>query len=110
MSDIPSVISRQIPEAVLRRLDSLEPLTQEAYLMEFQKKRKSGFVAFLLWCVFPAWHYFYVSKVWVNLLFWLTIGGFGIWWVIDLFRLSGLVREYNKTIAISVLKEIHFLN
>ena len=110
MIDIPSGISRQIPEAVLRRLDSLDPLTQKAFLMEFQKKRKSGFVAFLLWCVFPAWHYFYVSKVWVNLLFWLTFGGFGIWWVTDLFRLTGLVREYNRIVAISVLKEIHFLN
>jgi len=109
MIELTESISRQIPEAVLRRLDSLDPLTQEAFLMEFQKKRKSGFVAFLLWCVFPAWHYFYVSKVWVNLLFWLTFGGFGIWWVIDLFRLTGLVREYNKIVAIAVLKDIQFL-
>ena len=58
MSDIPSGISRQIPEAVLRRLDSLDQLTQKAFLTEFQKNRKSGFVTFLLWCVFPAWHYF----------------------------------------------------
>jgi len=109
MIELTESISRQIPEAVLRRLDSLDPLTQEAFLMEFQKKRKSGFVAFLLWCVFPAWHYFYVCKVWVNLLFWLTFGGFGIWWVIDLFRLTGLVREYNKIVAIAVLKDIQFL-
>jgi TM2 domain-containing membrane protein YozV len=109
MIELPESISRQIPEAVLRRLDLLDPLTQEAFLMEFQKKRKSGFVAFLLWCVFPAWHYFYVGKVWVNLLFWLTFGGLGIWWVIDLFRLSDLVREYNKTVAIGVLKDIQFL-
>ncbi len=110
MSELPENIRRQIPEAVLRRLDSLDPLTQEAFLTEFKKKKKSGFVAFLLWWLFPAWHYFYVGKVWVNLLFWITFGGLGIWWVIDLFRLSGLVREYNKTVAIGVLKEIEFLN
>ena len=110
MSDIPSGISRQIPEAVLRRLDSLDQLTQEAFLTEFQKEKKSGFVTFLLWWVFPAWHYFYIGKVWLNLLFWLTFGGIGFWWVIDLFRLPSLVREYNKTVAIGVLKEIEFLN
>ena len=110
MSDIPSGISRQIPEAVLRRLDSLDQLTQKAFLTEFQKVKKSGFVAFLLWWVFPSWHYFYIGKVWVNLLFWITFGGIGFWWVIDMFRLSGLVREYNKTVAISVLKQIEFLN
>jgi len=110
MIDIPSGISSQIPGAVLRRLDSLDQLTQEAFLTEFQKEKKSGFVAFLLWWVFPAWHYFYIGKVWLNLLFWLTFGGIGFWWVIDLFRLPSLVREYNKTVAIGVLKEIEFLN
>ena len=109
MNELPESIRRQIPEAVIRRVDTLDPVTQEAFLSEFRKKKKSALMAFLLWCIFPAWHYFYLGKVWVNLIFWLTFGGFGLWWLIDLFRLGGMVREYNKTVAISVLKDIRFL-
>jgi hypothetical protein len=109
MTDIPSGISRQLPEAVLRNLATMDSSTQTAFLTEFQFRRKSCLMAFLLWAIFPSWHYFYVGKVWVNLLFWVSFGGFCLWWFADLFRLAGLIREYNRTVAISVLKDIRFL-
>lgn len=109
MNEIPQHLSDQLPEAVLRRLQSLNPVTQEAFLTEFRKRKKSTFMAYLLWFVFPAWHYFYLGKVWLNLLFWITFGGLGIWWFIDLFRIYGMVREYNKSVAIRTLQEIQFL-
>ena len=105
MIDIPDNIRNQLPEAVIRKLSSMDELTQEAFLTEFKKKKKSTLMAFVLLWIFPSWHYFYLGKVWVNLLFWITFGGF-----IDIFRISGMVREYNKTVAIGVLKEIQFLN
>jgi len=110
MISIPDNIRNQLSEAVLRKLSSMDELTQEAFLTEFKKKKKSTLMAFVLLWIFPSWHYFYLGKVWMNLLFWITFGGFLFWWFIDIFRLGGMVREYNKTVAIRVLKEIQFLN
>ena len=88
----------------------MDELTQKAFLAEFRKKRKSTFIASWLMLFIPCFHYFYLGKIWLNLIFWGTLGGFGLLWLIDVFRLGGMVREYNKSVAICVLKQIHFLN
>jgi hypothetical protein len=36
----------------------------------------------------------------------LTGGGFFIWWLIDLFRLPGLVKNYNKDIATDTMRNL----
>lgn len=110
MIDIPNNIKNQLPEAVIRKLFTMDELTQEAFVSEFRKKRKSTFIASWLMLIIPCFHYFYLGKIWLNLLFLGTMGGLGIWWLVDVFRLGGVVREYNKTVAIGVLKEIQFLN
>jgi len=41
---------------------------------------------FLL-CLFLGWlgvHRFYVGKIWTGVFMFLTVGGFLIWWIIDL--------------------------
>ena len=110
MIAIPTNIRKEIPQAVLRKLETMDELTQEAFVSEFRKKKKSSTMASILMLALPCFHYFYLGKVWLNLLFWATMGGFGLWWVMDVFRLGGMVREYNKSVDISVLKEIQFLN
>lgn len=110
MPQIPASLKHQLPEAVQRKVAGMDELNQEAFLSEFKKKKKSSVVAFLLLMSIPSFHYFYIGKVWVNIIFWASIGGFGIWWFIDLFRTVGMVREYNKTVAINVLKEIQVLS
>ncbi len=109
MIKIPNYLKKQIPEAVQRKLTTMDAITQEAFLAEFKKKTKSYDVAFLLLMAVPSFHYFYLGKPWLNIIFWGTIGGFGIWWLFDLFLVFGMVREYNKTVAISVLREIQIL-
>lgn len=106
----PYDLRRQLPEAVLRKIELMDDLTQQAFLAEFRKKRKSAFLAFLLFMSIPSFHYFYLGKVWLNLIFWATMGGFGVWWLIDLFRVLGMVREYNKSVGIQVLRDIQVLS
>ena len=102
-------IQKEIPEAVFRKLEGMEPLTQEAFVAEFNKKKKSPFMASVLG-FFLGLHYAYVGRVWMTVVFWLTCGGLMIWWFIDLFRVTGMVREYNKSIAITVLRDIQILH
>jgi len=58
---------------------------------------KSKGVAYLLWFFlgFFSAHRFYLGKIGSGLLYFFTLQLFGIGWVIDLFRLGGMVDIYN---------------
>lgn len=43
-----------------------------------------SWVITLLLAIFLPVHRFYVGKIVTGILFWLTAGGFGIWYVIDI--------------------------
>ena len=100
-------LSQQIPAAVLRKVAEMDEFNQEAFISEFKKKSKSINVA----CVFYllGFHYAYMGKWLICILYWATMGGFGIWVLMDLFRLKGMVQDHNKTVAINVLRDIQVL-
>lgn len=66
-------------------------------------KQKSGFVAFVLWCcglfLLAGLHRIYVGRFWTGLLWFFTLGLFGIGQLIDLFRLGDMVRVANSEAA-----------
>ncbi len=62
-----------------------------------QSQVKSTGTAYLFWFLLGA-HYAYLGKWGIQILFWITFGGFGIWAIIDLFTMSGKVNKYNATI------------
>jgi hypothetical protein len=61
---------------------------------QLRSKIKSTGTAYLLWFFLGA-QYAYLGKWGVKLLYWVTIGGFGIWAFIDLFTMGGKVSRYN---------------
>ncbi|MGU3540407.1 TM2 domain-containing protein [Methylobacterium sp. A54F] len=67
--------------------------------------RKSGFVAFVLWCaglfLLAGLHRFYVGRFWTGLLWFFTLGLCGIGQLIDLFRLGDMVQVANSEAASS---------
>lgn len=65
------------------------------YLMS---KIKSTGTAYLCLFFFGC-HYAYLGKWGLQILFWLTFGGLGVWWLIDLFRLSSVVNEHNMILS-----------
>ena len=102
-------LKKQIPDAVFQKLESMDETARHAFVEEFSRKKKSPALAF--WLLLPfGMHYAYAGRVWLTLIFLITFGGFGIWWFIDLFRVWGMVRERNRSIAIQVLRDIQVLN
>ncbi|MEI8294987.1 MAG: NINE protein [Alphaproteobacteria bacterium] len=85
----------------------MDELNQAAYIGEFKKKKKSTLVGYLL--LGGGVHYMYLGKFWLFLLFIFTGGGCLVWFLIDLFRIPSMVRTYNKTIALDVLRDIQIL-
>ena len=60
-------------------------------------EKKDVGIAYLLFLLLPglAAHKFYLRKPGQGILFILTLGGFGIWWIIDLITLPRQVEECN---------------
>ncbi len=72
--------------------------TSKYYL---QSKMKSTGVAYLCW-FFIGVHYAYLGKWRLQILYWITLGGIGIWAFIDLFTMPSKVDRYNRKIAFQI--------
>ncbi len=60
-------------------------------------KTKEVGLTYLFWFILGA-HYAYLGKWGLQFLFWITLGGLGIWALIDLFLIPGKVAAYNAVI------------
>ena len=52
---------------------------------------EKSFVATLILCILLGWlgvHRFYVGKIWTGILILLTLGGLGIWSLVDLIMIA----------------------
>lgn len=65
------------------------------YLMSQMKSTGTAYICwFILGC-----HYAYLGKWGMQILFWITCGGLGIWAIADLFTMSSKVDKYNSHIS-----------
>ena len=94
-----------LPLIVRDKLIKLNISEQLSFEQEYSRRSKSSFNAYFFWLLL-GWHYAYLKKWGLQVMFCLTIGGFLIWWLIDLFRVSAMVRNYNKDLSIEILKDI----
>lgn len=62
-----------------------------------QSKVKSTGTAYLFFLFFGA-HYAYLGNWLLQILFWITFGGLGLWGLFDLFTMSRKVNKYNAKI------------
>ena len=63
-----------------------------------QSKMKSTGTAYLCW-FFLGCHYACLGKWGIQILYWITLGGVGIWVLIDLFLMGSIVNKHNALIA-----------
>ncbi len=68
--------------------------------------KKSTTVAYLFFFFLGA-HYFYLGNWVKQIFFWLTLGGLGLWWLIDLFTLSSKVSSHNTDIEFKKIQKIN---
>jgi len=62
-----------------------------------ESRIRSVGLAYLLF-FFAGAHYAYLNRWGTQVLFWITFGGLGIWWLIDIFRMSEMVHDFNDPI------------
>jgi hypothetical protein len=52
--------------------------------------------------LFLGWSYGSMDKIGIQILYYVTIGGAGVWTLIRLFTLNGAIKEYNRKIAAQI--------
>lgn len=70
-------------------------------VMIFQSRKANPTTVWLLF-IFLGWSYGSLGKVGLQILFYVTFGGIGLWTLIRLFTLSGSIKDYNRQIAAQV--------
>lgn len=66
--------------------------------MIYQSRKANPTSVWLLF-LFLGWSYGSLGKIGTQILFYITLGGLGIWMLIRLFTLSGAIKDYNREIA-----------
>jgi hypothetical protein len=64
---------------------------------QLQNKLKTTNSAYLCWFFLGA-HYAYMSRWGMQFLYWFTLGGLGIWAIIDAFRMGGMIDKANAPV------------
>jgi hypothetical protein len=101
---IPARVASSLSRTVREQLAYLSPDQQRAFLWRYRAQAKSPIVALAFLPL--GWHYLYLRKRGLQVLFWLTLGGLAAWWVLDIFRIRGLVRDYNRRVAMHVMRAL----
>ena len=75
--------------------------TNTQNLMIYNSRKKDSTTIWLLF-LFLGWSYGSLGKIGLQILFYLTLGGLGIWTLVRLFTLNGAIKDYNRNIALEV--------
>lgn len=87
---------------------NFENLTDEqksAFLSYYRSQERSTVLMVVLAVLFPV-QLFFLGKILLGIVFWLTGGGFGIWYIVEWFLTPGRVREYNAQVAADAFRLI----
>ena len=104
-TNIPEELYASLPTIVRHELAHLDPEIEEIFWDEYLMRRKVSGMGYFWLFVFHV-HYGYLREWGKQALFWLTFGGLGLWWLIDLFRIPSLVEAHNKNLSIDIMHEI----
>ena len=104
---LPTSISRDLPAMVAAEVAKLPAAQQSMFAEEYSRKAKSGGLGLVL-AIFGL-HYIYLGKIGMFFAFIFTAAGLGIWWIVDLFRISGMIREHNRDLATDTLRTMSMI-
>jgi len=98
---IPRSILDKLPTIVRIEVSKMPAEKQELFIEEYRRKTKSLGIAYVLWFVIGL-HYIYLGKLGWQFFYWVTVYGFIIWGVIDLFRPAFPISNWGHRQALMV--------
>lgn len=100
MANLPNYL----PPHVKADFQELDPKKQEAFIYEFDRKRKSRSATFILSIL--GLHYAYLGRWGLFVVYLLTLGGVGVWWLIAIFLSLSDCKDKNRDIALEIMRSI----
>jgi len=91
-----------------QQLKKMSEEEQLAFAADYKLKAKSGGAMLALAILFPI-QLFLLGKVGLGILYFLTGGGFFVWWIIEIFLTPGRVRQYNEALAAEAIGNIKLM-
>lgn len=78
---------------------------------EFDKKQKSKGIAFVLWLFTGGigGHRYYMGDIGYALGMTVTLGGLGLWTLIDAFLISGRIEQKNEEIESNIIQNVKII-
>lgn len=81
---------KDIPEVERVIADMNDANFSNLLMIDFKKPSTILLIAILL-----GWDRFFLGQIWLGILKLITLQGFGIWWIIDVFTAKKRARRYN---------------
>lgn len=97
-----------IPFAVQVQLAELPMEAQQDFMAEYTRRKKDVSTSYLAHMITLSEGY--LDNWTLQIFFWISFSvGIGpLWWLVNLFRLPGKVRKYNRNLAAKVLRYINY--
>jgi len=92
------------PAVVSTALAKMDSRQQRDFRRDYARRSKSVLVAYLAWLLL-GWHYLYMGRVGMQFAFWITGGFFVVGWVLDFFRIPGMVGRHNEDLARTLMAQ-----
>ncbi len=106
--DINPSLLDNLPGTVKAALSKMSPEQQSLFCEEYQRKSKSTGLCVALAILFPI-QLFLLGKTGLGIVFWLTGGALGIWWLVEIFLTPKRVRAYNADVATAVVRDMKIM-
>lgn len=106
--NVSSAMLDTLPSSLKQALAQMSEQQQAMFEEEYKRKMKPPMKMQLLAIFFPIQH-FLMGKTGSGILFWITLGGFWIWWIIDMFAIGSRVRDFNEDIARTLLRDMKMM-
>jgi hypothetical protein len=91
-----------LPPEAFAGFDALSDQQRVNFVNRYNSARRSMALMMALAILFPI-QLLLLGKVLLGILFLITGGGFGVWYVVEWFLTPGRVREYNAKVAGDIL-------
>lgn len=101
-------IAGQLPSSVRNALAQIPTEQQAVFEEEYRRKRRNKALLGVLAIIFPI-HFFFEDRVGLGIAYWLTGGGLGVWWLIEIFTVWGRTSRFNEDAATALLRDMKIM-
>jgi len=106
--EIDPALGDELPATVRNSLGKQTSEQQSVFEEEYRRKRKDKVLLTVLAVVFPI-HLFMLGKTGLGILYWITLGGMGVWWVLEWFLTPKRVCEWNHRVASEIMRDMKIM-